>query len=154
MYLHFALTTIVFVGYYVSGNSVEGWIATPSVSRQSRASIVSVGHQQSFGYIDTSLGAGFGASASAGSAKNNNDGNKLKPKQQWDRYMNDLKKMDKIRVGVRVEGGEGENNDWIEAGHIKSLDNLYTEVAVVRQRALIADVSKIVLMISFSRKIG
>ena len=60
---------------------------------------------------------------------------KLKPKQQWDRYL-DFKKEKKVRVAVRVVGGE----EWLEVGSVKSKDNGFTEISVARQRALIAEV--------------
>jgi hypothetical protein len=59
---------------------------------------------------------------------------KLKPKQQWDRYL-DLKKEEQIYVAVRKVG----DVEWLVAGKIKSKDNASTELAVARQRALIAD---------------
>lgn len=65
------------------------------------------------------------------------EGVKLKPKQQWDRYMTNLKKMERVKVAVRIKGTE----DWIVAGYVKSIDNAFTELAVIKQKALIADVS-------------
>jgi predicted lactoylglutathione lyase len=67
-----------------------------------------------------------------------NDG-KLKPMQQWNRYK-DLKGEPKIRVGVRIIGDD-DNKDWFEVGRIKSKESKYTEMAVFRQRAIIAEVS-------------
>jgi hypothetical protein len=46
--------------------------------------------------------------------------------------------MEKVKVAVRVKGAD----EWIEAGHVKSIDNAYTGLAVIKQKALIADVSK------------
>jgi hypothetical protein len=63
---------------------------------------------------------------------------KIKPKQQWDRFLN-LKKEDKFPVAVRVVGEE----EWSEVGSVKSKENSYTELSVARQRALIADVSHV-----------
>jgi hypothetical protein len=77
--------------------------------------------------------AGFGASSKQSSKKEV----KLKPKAQWDRYTL-LKKEPIIRVAVRVVK-EGE--DWLEVGRVRSKDNQYTEIAIARQRAIIADVS-------------
>jgi hypothetical protein len=62
---------------------------------------------------------------------------KLKPKAQCDRYAS-LKKELIVRVAVRVVR-DGE--DWLEVGRVRSKDNQYTEIAVARQRAIIADVS-------------
>ena len=80
--------------------------------------------------------SGFG-----GKVKNeikDND-SKLKPMQQWNRYK-DLKGEPKIRVGVRIIGDD-ENKDWLEVGRVKSKESKYTEMAVFRQRAIIAEVS-------------
>lgn len=101
-------------------------------------------------------GGGFGGSgggsaadkkskkASAGGDSGNSGDAKLKPKQQWDRYL-DLKKETKIRVAVRcktttTDEGEGEEEEWLEVGRVKSKEDKYTELAVVRQRAIIAEV--------------
>lgn len=100
-------------------------------------------------------GGGFGGSgggsaadkkskkASAGGDSGNSGDAKLKPKQQWDRYL-DLKKETKIRVAVRcktttTDEGE-EEEEWLEVGRVKSKEDKYTELAVVRQRAIIAEV--------------
>lgn len=72
---------------------------------------------------------------------------KLKPKQQWDRYTGDDLKASKIvRVGVKVidrssDGGAGVAV-WMEVGTVKSKDDAYTDTAVIRQKALIADHSR------------
>jgi hypothetical protein len=76
--------------------------------------------------------AGFGAAK-----ESTNKEPRLKPKAQWDRY-SDLKKEPTIRVAVRVMK-EGE--EWLEVGRVRSKDNQYTEIAIARQRAIIADVS-------------
>ncbi|KAL3797359.1 hypothetical protein HJC23_010485 [Cyclotella cryptica] len=62
---------------------------------------------------------------------------KLKAKSQWDRYA-DLKNCQKVRVGVRIKDSE----EWLEVGRVKSENNEFTEVAVARQRALIAEHAK------------
>ena len=80
---------------------------------------------------------GFGGGGTGGGSQKKKKEKKLKPKQQWDRYSDMLKKADKIQVAVRVAGASGE---WLPIGYVKSKDNQYTQVAVVRQRALIADV--------------
>jgi hypothetical protein len=59
---------------------------------------------------------------------------KLKPKQQWDRYLS-LKKDEKISVAVRATDTE----EWLEVGNVKSKANEFSDIAVARQRALIAD---------------
>ena len=76
--------------------------------------------------------AGFGAAKESSKKEP-----RLKPKAQWDRY-SDLKKELTIRVAVRVMK-EGE--EWLEVGRVRSRDNQYTETAIARQRAVIADVS-------------
>jgi hypothetical protein len=81
--------------------------------------------------------AGFGGDSKAKEVK-------IKPKQQWDRYL-DLKKEDKIPVAVRVVG----EDEWFEVGSVKSKENSYTELSVARQRALIADVSPFVVSFCF-----
>ncbi len=66
---------------------------------------------------------------------------KLKPKQQWDRYIA-LKGTTKIPVGVRMK--EDETEEWIKVGYVRSKEDEYTEISVATQRALIAEVSWIV----------
>jgi hypothetical protein len=85
------------------------------------------------------LAGGFGGAAADKKKKGASTASStaLKPKQQWDRY-SDLKKEDKIRVAIRIVGEEG----WLDVGRIKSKENMYTEIAVARQRALIAEVSR------------
>lgn len=85
-----------------------------------------------------SLGmAGFGG---APSSKKNKE-LKIKPKAQWDRYT-DMKKVPMVRVGVR----KTDTDDWLEVGRVRAKDTVTTEIAVARQRALIADVSKCVFV--------
>lgn len=91
--------------------------------------------QQQEQYASTKMFAGFGKDDTAsGSNSKKKKELKLKPKQQWDRF-NDMKKEKKIRVGVRVTN----NNIWLEAGNIRSKNDQYTEIAIYRQRALIAE---------------
>ena len=59
---------------------------------------------------------------------------KIKPKAQWDRYT-DMKKEPIVRVAIK------KGDEWLEVGRVRSKGNAYTEIAVARQRALIADVS-------------
>jgi len=65
---------------------------------------------------------------------------KLKPKQQWDRYLA-MKGTKKIPVGIRMK--EDETEDWIQVGYVRSKDDAYTEVSVAMQRALIAEVRQL-----------
>ena len=83
--------------------------------------------------------AGFGGGGSAPSSKLP----KLKAKSQWDRYA-DLKQCKKVTVGVRIRGDAegGAAGEWMEVGRVRSEDDGNTEVAVARQRALIAEHSK------------
>ena len=82
----------------------------------------------------SSLGmAGFGAAPSNKKKKEI----KIKPKAQWDRYT-DMKKVPVVRVAVQKTGQDAE---WLEVGRVRAKDEVATEVAVARQRALIADVS-------------
>ena len=76
---------------------------------------------------------GFGSPGDGGQKKKKET--KLKPKQQWDRFIG-LKKEKKIRVAVRMS----DEDEWLEVGNIKSKDDKYTEFALTRQRALIAEV--------------
>lgn len=88
------------------------------------------------------VNAGFGGSSNKKNAEDSKSQKdiKLKPKQQWDRYT-DLKQETKIRVAVRVRNEDDVSGDeWLEVGRVKSKENLYTEIAVARQRALIAEV--------------
>lgn len=62
---------------------------------------------------------------------------KLKPKQQWDRY-SDFKREPKVQVAVRIQ--DGESDEWLIVGRVKSKESKYTEAAVFRQRAIIAEV--------------
>jgi len=89
----------------------------------------------------TALSAGFGASAS-----NNKKEIKLKPKQQWDRYIA-LKKETSYKVAVRPG-----DKEWLEGGAVKSQGSDKTAFAVARQRALIAEVGASVFACSLARR--
>lgn len=76
----------------------------------------------------------------------------LKPKAQWDRYIN-LKKSTGVSVGVRVANdGEEAKGEWYEVGLVKSEGNDSTEVAVVMQRGIIADHAKRLFPLQFLSK--
>ena len=79
-------------------------------------------------------GAGFGDSASS-----NKKEAKLKPKQQWDRYVA-LKKEPSVAVGVKVVSAASETDAWLEVGAVKRQAEISIEVAVARQRALLVEV--------------
>ena len=120
--------------------STEAFVAVPVVDRQ-RLSFV---NSKSTSSLHMS---GFGASSSSKSDKKKVD-NKLKPRQQWDRYT-DLKGSESIVVAVRVvnstssvtEHPEGKV-EWFQVGSVRSKDNAFTEAAVVKQRLLIAEHSR------------
>ncbi|KAL7485105.1 hypothetical protein ACHAW6_010708 [Cyclotella cf. meneghiniana] len=80
--------------------------------------------------------AGFASSKVKGGASGSKLP-KLKAKSQWDRYA-DLKNCQKARVGVRIK----DSDEWMEVGRVKSENDEFTEVAVARQRALIAEHAK------------
>lgn len=86
------------------------------------------------------LGAGGFGGAAGGKKKES----KLKPKQQWDRYL-DLKKEERYRVAVSKD-----DKEWLEVGSIKSQGDAFTEAALVKQKGLIADVSSPVVDASAS----
>lgn len=70
----------------------------------------------------------------------------LKPKQQWDRY-GSLKAFNAVKVGVRVvkvkeNDGDGNENEWLEAGKVKSENDESIEIAIALQRGLIAEVCR------------
>jgi len=108
------------------------------------------------------LYAGFGVGG--GEASNNNskkkkkkkkinktDTNKMKPKVQWDRYL-EFKYEPKIAVAVQiitaadVAGGDGDGagggGEWLTVGCVKSKESKYTRQAVFRQRGIIAEHAK------------
>ena len=93
--------------------------------------------------------AGFGGSGGGGSTKKKGAKKsagstvpKLKPKGQWDKYKS-MKKASAVKVAVRVVKTEGDA-EWFEVGKIKSEGGEFTELAVVVQRGMIAEVSDIV----------
>ena len=59
---------------------------------------------------------------------------------QWDRY-NDMKASKSATVGVRIKSEDEETNKWMEVGQVRSENDEY-EVAIARQRALIAEHGK------------
>lgn len=83
-------------------------------------------------------GFGGGGSTKGIEKKSSSKQSKLKPKQQWDRFLA-LKATTKVPVGVRMK--EDDTEDWIQVGHVRSKEDAYTEVSVTMQRALIAEVS-------------
>jgi hypothetical protein len=94
---------------------------------------------------------GFGGAANGNSSKEV----KLKPKQQWDRYTA-LKKETAVKVAVRVvsvpattttaatedstDSAGASRDSWLHVGSVKSSASVGIEMAVARQRALIAEV--------------
>jgi hypothetical protein len=108
--------------------------------------------------------SGFGASSNkknnkkkGGSSNNNKKDVKLKPRQQWDRYV-DLKASDSVRVAVRIidinidSSEQQQQHQWIHVGAVKSKDNAYTEAAVIRHRVLIAEHARRISPLQISAK--
>mmetsp|Transcript_35623 Transcript_35623/g.40922 ORF Transcript_35623/g.40922 Transcript_35623/m.40922 type:complete len:276 (+) Transcript_35623:78-905(+) len=100
------------------------------------------------------LYAGFGGGGGEGSNnKNNNkknkkkkinktDTNKMKPKVQWDRYL-EFKYEPKIAVAVQIiTDADADAGEWLNVGCVKSKDSKYTSQAVFRQRGIIAEHAK------------
>lgn len=119
-------------------HEARAFVAVPSRSSASSITVKmpqnEVAPSSSPGYTrQRILKAGFG---SGGPKKNKEQ--KLKPKAQWDRYTDSLKKETPYRVAVKAVGKETE--DWLEVGNVKSKGGEYTKAAVARQRALIAEV--------------
>merc|ERR1719287_409904 len=93
--------------------------------------------------------AGFGGGASPSAAKKGKKSKKtvgalpkLKAKTQWDRYLTDLKTSKSATVGVRIKSSTDDTaNEWMEVGRVRSATDEY-EMAIARQRALIAEHSK------------
>jgi len=94
--------------------------------------------------------AGFGGGASPSAAKKGKKSKKtggalpkLKAKTQWDRYQTDLKTSKSATVGVRIKSSDEDDvtNEWMEVGRVRSATDEY-EMAIARQRALIAEHSK------------
>lgn len=95
----------------------------------------------------TALLAGFGGGASKnGGKKAPSKQAKLKPKQQWDRFIDSLKGTAKMPVGVRMK--EDDSDEWIRVGAVRSKDDAFTAISVAMQRALIADVRRVVSLFS------
>jgi hypothetical protein len=86
--------------------------------------------------------AGFGAAASS-SSSSGDSASKLKPKGQWDRYL-DLKQATSHTVGVKAASAEESDNDgdWLVVGQVRCRDETLLTAAVARQRGLIADHAK------------
>ena len=113
--------------------------ATATIAARGPASRrnIAAGPLSMAGFGGAKVGAGGGGGASSKLPK-------LKAKSQWDRYA-DLKQCKKVTVGVRIRGddaGGGAAGEWMEVGRVRSEDDGNTEVAVARQRALIAEHSK------------
>jgi hypothetical protein len=83
-------------------------------------------------------GFGGGGSTKGIEKKPSSKQTKLKPKQQWDRFLA-LKATTKVPVGVRMK--EDNTEEWIQVGYVRSKEDAYTEISVTMQRALVAEVS-------------
>jgi hypothetical protein len=100
--------------------------------------------------VPSRLLAGFGSGGGGGTAakkknkkntKETTKNTKLKPRQQWDRFLSEeLKTAEVIRVACCKKDTEDANNKkWFEIGQVKSVDNAFTDAAVIRHRALMAE---------------
>ena len=121
------VATFFFVGGFLSLDAFSPTMISKPTRVSSSSSVLFAG---GFG--------GGGASANKVDKKASSKQIKLKPKQQWDRYIA-LKGTTKIPVGVRMK--EDETEEWIKVGYVRSKEDAYTEVSVATQRALIAEVS-------------
>ena len=128
------------------GMSVSAFVMPPSIFHVSRKTSgkVTISYPPS-----SSLSmAGFGGGASKkGGKKGKNKGaaQKLKPKSQWDKYLK-MKKASSVKVAVRVSNEGSDAGEWYEVGKVKSENDEFTELAVVLQRGIIADVSIYILL--------
>jgi len=120
---------------------LNGWVLRQTTTVSSRRAISETGAAirsllvpWSPGSSSTALLAG-GFGGSSGSSKSKET--KLKPKQQWDRFLA-LKTQDKFRVAVK---SLADDSEWLEVGSVKSTESAHTDYAVARQRSLIVDVS-------------
>lgn len=151
MRLSCRFTATLLLLFLVVVKQVEAWrhhhsaaaFAPPSLASTTSASTSRQRQQRSRSnnaIVILSAG-GFGGSGGKQTSKEN----KLKPKQQWDRYV-EMKKATKVQVAARVmanndEEASSSSSEWLVVGSVKSTDNAYTKIAVARQRALIAEVS-------------
>lgn len=127
----------------ITFSSVSGFsLMNNSISRQLSSSTISTPMSSTSLYAG-GFGGGGGMGKKVGNdkkkKKSDNKETKLKPKQQWDRY-SELKREPKIQVAVRIK--DDESDEWLEVGRVKSKDSQYTEEAVFRQRAIIAEHAK------------
>jgi len=131
----------------ISCSSVSGFSPISSINRGASISTMSAP------VSTTSLYAGgFGGGGGMGGAKKKKGAEKekkLKPKQQWDRYA-EFKTEPKIVIGVRIK--DDDSVEWMIVGRVKSKDNKYTEAAVFRQRAIIAEHAKRLYPLQFTSK--
>jgi hypothetical protein len=126
-------------------------LTLPFSSSKSNHDVVNGNRPSSSSSLSTLLMAGFGGGGSSSKGgkktkKNKNKKNKsapitLKPKQQWDRFAN-LKSATAFKVAVRVLNDDNEDNEWYEAGKVKSQNDESTEIAAMVQRGIIAEHSK------------
>jgi hypothetical protein len=85
-------------------------------------------------------GGGMGGSKKKGKKEKKSKAVVLKPKAQWDRYVA-LKKSSVFRAAVRVVKEGTDAGEWYEIGKIKSEGDESTELALMLQRRIIAEVS-------------
>jgi hypothetical protein len=79
------------------------------------------------------MATGFGGSSKKQEVK-------LKPKAQWDRFA-DLKGVPKVKVAVK----QASSADWLEVGSVRAQAGVSAQLAVAKQRKIIAEVSLMLL---------
>ena len=131
----------LFVALLFTGNNngADAFTSAVSISVSSRPSIAFASPAGSSSLQMAGFGGAGGGGKSASSKKkkdNTKNKNKLKPKRQWNQYL-DMKDSKSIPVAVRANA-----DDWLEVGAVKSKDNAHTEAAVIRHRVLISDHSR------------
>jgi hypothetical protein len=124
---------------------------SPSTSSTSSTSMTQL-QMAGFGAANSSSGGKKKKKKKSSSSSSSNPPPlSLKPKQQWDRYAN-LKAAKAFKAGVRVissssSSSSSSSNEWLETGKVKSENNESTEIAVVMQRGIIAEVGVFVLFV-------
>ncbi|KAG7368017.1 hypothetical protein IV203_030760 [Nitzschia inconspicua] len=135
-------------GFVVSPSRSNPNNAVPSIHHEPISSGTTLPPSRSTQSFSRLFGGGFGGGDDKNTTKKKKE-IKLKPKQQWDRYLS-FKTEPKIRVAVRVV--EDESDEWLEVGRVKTKEMQYTEMAVARQRAIIAEHAKRLYPLQISNK--
>jgi len=133
------LLAVLLCSWWSTTNGFSPLAPTPS-----SVGYISRGASTQKGITPSSLHAGFGGGAASSKKKQET---KLKPKQQWDRYV-DLKQEERVAVGVQIDG----TDEWLDCGWVKSQGSKYTSDAVFKQRVLIAEHAKRLFPVQLSTK--